>query len=90
MSSIEERFEDAVDRVNGLPARPSNADLLRLYGLYKQATAGDAMGKRPGGFDLKGRAKYDAWAARKGMSRESAMEAYVAEVDRLLEASRDT
>ena len=87
MSSIEERFEDAVERVNVLPSRPSNAELLGLYGLYKQATAGDAAGKRPGAFDLRGRAKHDAWAARKGMSRESAMQAYVAEVNRLEEAS---
>jgi len=34
--------------------------------------------------DFKGRAKYDAWAARKGTSRDSAMSAYVALVEKLV------
>jgi diazepam-binding inhibitor (GABA receptor modulating acyl-CoA-binding protein) len=40
-------------------------------------------GKRPGMLDLKGRAKYDAWAGRKGMSKETAMDTYVAVVERI-------
>ena len=70
-------FEAAVKRVNGLSKAPSNDVLLRLYGLYKQATAGDASGSRPGMTDFKGRAKYDSWSSRKGMSRDEAMQAYI-------------
>jgi carboxylesterase len=33
--------------------------------------------------DFRGRAKYDAWSARRGLSKEKAMEAYVSAVDRL-------
>ena len=44
------------------PKRPSNDQLLDLYAFYKQATEGDVSGSRPGMLDLKGRAKYDAWA----------------------------
>jgi len=58
--------------------------LLELYGLFKQSTAGDVSGKRPGMLDFKGRAKYDAWATRKGMSKDQAMDAYVETVERLL------
>lgn len=76
MSSVEE-FEAAVARVNGLPKAPSNDVLLELYSLYKQATVGDVTGKRPGMLDVKGRAKYDAWARRKGMSPADARAAYV-------------
>lgn len=75
--SVQAEFETAVARVNGLARAPGNDVLLALYGLYKQATAGDATGKRPGMMDLRGRAKYDAWAGRKGMSREDAMRAYI-------------
>jgi acyl-CoA-binding protein len=57
--------------------------LLSLYALYKQATAGDVEGKRPGMLDLKGRAKFDAWTTRKGITRTAAMEQYVALVNRL-------
>ena len=79
---LKERFEDAVRRSRALPAQ-SNDTLLELYGLYKQASEGDATGSRPGMFDMKGRAKFDAWFTRRGQSPEEAMEAYVALVERL-------
>ncbi len=74
---LTEDFEAAVKRVNGLPSAPPNNVMLDLYGLYKQATVGDASGKRPGITDLRGRAKFDAWAGRKGMSKDDAMRAYI-------------
>ena len=75
--SLSDEFDAAVKRVNGLPSAPPNNVLLDLYGLYKQATQGDATGKRPGFTDLRGRAKFDAWAGRKGMSKDDAMRAYI-------------
>ncbi len=78
-------FEEAVAKVKTLTYKPSNEILLKLYSLYKQATEGDVSGERPGGFDFKGAAKYDAWAALKGMSPEQAMRAYIALVDSLFE-----
>ncbi len=78
----EQQFQDAAKRVQKLPRRPDNRDLLALYSLYKQATEGDVAGKRPGVFDLRGRAKHDAWAAIRGKSREDAMAEYVALVER--------
>jgi acyl-CoA-binding protein len=77
-------FEDAQQRVNALKKRPSNEQLLELYGLYKQATAGDAGGARPGALDFKGRAKFDAWSRLAGTSREDAAVRYVTLVDRLV------
>ncbi len=71
-------------RVNGLPAKPGNDVLLELYALYKQATVGDATGSRPGMLDVKGRAKYDFWAGKKGLGKDAAMTAYIALVDRLV------
>lgn len=78
-----EEFEQAVVRSKELTVRPSNEDLLKLYSLYKQATEGDVSGERPGGFDFKGAAKYDAWAGIKGMSAEEAMNKYVELVNQL-------
>ena len=43
-------------------------------------------GERPGALDMINRAKFDAWAARKGTSREDAMKAYVELVSRLTKA----
>ena len=82
-SSARDKFDEAKARVEKLPKRPSNDQLLDLYAFYKQATEGDFSGSRPGMLDLKGRAKYDAWAGRKGLSKEEAMKKYVALVDKL-------
>ena len=82
MSDLATRFEDAQARVKTLSKMPSNDDLLSLYAFYKQATAGDVSGSRPGMLDLKGRAKYDAWAKRKGLATDAAITAYIALVDR--------
>jgi diazepam-binding inhibitor (GABA receptor modulator, acyl-CoA-binding protein) len=78
-----ESFEDAQRRVKALSRRPSNDELLELYGLFKQATAGDVSGARPGLLDPKGRAKFDAWTKKKGLAKDPAMTAYVALVNRL-------
>ena len=82
--ALDEDFRSAQERVKTLKTRPPNETLLELYSLFKQATEGDVQGKRPGMLDLKGRAKYDAWAGRKGLGREAAMQQYVALVERLL------
>jgi acyl-CoA-binding protein len=82
MATVEE-FENAAARVQRLPKKPSNDVLLELYGLYKQASEGDATGKRPGMLDVKGRAKFDAWAGRKGTSKDDARAKYVALVAKL-------
>lgn len=75
--SLQNQFEQAVADSKNLPERPDNMTLLKLYGLYKQASAGDAVGNRPGFTDMIGRAKYDAWDALKGVSKEDAMQQYV-------------
>ena len=38
--------------------RISDADKLKLYGLYKQATEGPCTTSKPGFFDMKGRSKW--------------------------------
>ena len=81
--SLLENFNTAVSQSKELSARPSNEDLLQLYALFKQATEGDVTGDRPTGFDFKGIAKYDAWAEKKGMSKDAAMQQYVDLVERL-------
>lgn len=78
-----EEFEAAAARVQKLPKKPSNDELLELYALFKQASVGDVTGKRPGMLDVRGRAKHDAWEKRRGMSAEAARAAYVKVVARL-------
>jgi diazepam-binding inhibitor (GABA receptor modulator, acyl-CoA-binding protein) len=80
---LTQQFEAAALRSKELKNRPSNEDLLELYAWYKQATEGDISDERPGGFDFKAIAKYDAWADKKGKSSEDAMNEYIRVVDRL-------
>lgn len=77
MGLIEE-FNNAVSQSKELTKRPSNEELLELYSLFKQGSEGDVSGDRPGGFDFKAIAKFDAWAEKKGVSKEEAMQQYIA------------
>jgi diazepam-binding inhibitor (GABA receptor modulator, acyl-CoA-binding protein) len=75
--SLDADFQAAVDNSKKLSERPDNATLLKIYGLYKQATAGDNAEKKPGFGDMVGRAKWDAWNSLKGTSSEDAKQQYV-------------
>lgn len=81
--SLHEQFEAAVANSKLLPAKPDNQTLLRLYALYKQATAGDNKEPAPGAFDFVAKAKHDAWAALSGTAADTAKQEYVALVEAL-------
>lgn len=83
MSDLKTKFEQAVADSKNLPERPDNQTLLKLYALYKQASAGDVEGKRPGFTDMVGRAKWDAWNELKGTGSEDAMKQYVSLIEDL-------
>ena len=83
MADLSSQFEQAVADSKNLSERPDNMTLLKLYALYKQASAGDVDGKRPGFTDMVGRAKWDAWNELKGAGRDDAMNQYIALVDSL-------
>jgi acyl-CoA-binding protein len=77
MSDLKAAFEAAVADSKNLSQRPDNATLLKLYGLYKQASAGDNADAKPGFGDMVGRAKWDAWNAMKGTATATAMQQYI-------------
>lgn len=77
MADLKADFDAAVANSKNLSERPDNATLLKIYGLYKQATLGDNAEKKPGFGDMVGRAKWDAWNGMKGTSSEDAMQQYV-------------
>jgi len=76
-SQLEAEFDKAAAASKMLKRAPDNDTLLALYSLFKQAGSGDVTGERPGALDMINRAKFDAWAGRKGTSRKDAMKAYV-------------
>jgi len=76
-------LEEAKNLPQQFTSKPSTEDLLKLYGLYKQATEGDNLTERPGGFDFKAAAKYNSWLNFKGISKEEAEVSYISLVTEL-------
>lgn len=77
MATLKAQFEAAAAAVKKLDDDPGNDVKLQLYALFKQGSEGDVEGKRPGFTDMVGRAKFDAWAKVKGLSKDDAMKKYV-------------
>ena len=67
---------DIADAVGAL----SNEEKLEFYALFKQGTVGDVNTARPGMLDLKGKAKWDAWKGKEGMSQADAKAQYIEKV----------
>ena len=79
-----EAFEKAAADVKKLAGRPADEDVLFIYSHFKQATIGDCNTERPGFLDFTGKAKWDAWDSRKGMSKEAAQQAYIEKANALI------
>jgi diazepam-binding inhibitor (GABA receptor modulator, acyl-CoA-binding protein) len=77
-------FEKAVADSKKLTEKPSNETLLQLYAFYKQGTEGDVNIDAPSNpFDFVAKAKYEAWQALNGKSKEGAMQEYIDLVGKL-------
>ncbi|RVX05535.1 Acyl-CoA-binding domain-containing protein 3 [Vitis vinifera] len=82
-----EEFKEFSEKAKSLPPTTMDADKLVLYGLYKQATVGTVDTNRPGIFSPKERAKWDAWKAVEGKTKEEAMSDYIVKVKQLQEGT---
>lgn len=79
---METKFEIAAQGMKDLAEENtsfnlSNDEKLELYKYFKQSTVGDVNTSRPGMFNLKGKAKWDAWKSVEGTSKEDAQAAYI-------------
>ena len=83
---VNEDFDKAAKEAKELKSKPSDDDLLILYGLFKVATVGKVDTTRPGIFDPKGKAKWDAWKKVENKSPEEAKTDYILKVKQLQEA----
>lgn len=79
-------FEQAVIDSKKLTEKPDNDDLLTIYALYKVANGEDiTKAPAPGMFDLKGKAKKNAWqkVVDEGITADQAKEKYVAKIEEM-------
>ncbi|XXG98214.1 endocytosis defective- protein [Hypoxylon texense] len=86
MVDITPAFTKAQEESKKLTSKPSNEELLELYGLFKVGNGEDfSKAEKPGMFDLKGKYKYQAWKdlVEEGVTPEAAQERYVKKVEEL-------
>ncbi|KAI4863320.1 acyl-CoA-binding protein [Hypoxylon rubiginosum] len=86
MVDITPAFSKAQEESKKLTSKPTNDELLELYGLFKVGTGEDfSKAEKPGMFDLKGKYKYQAWKdlVDESVTPEAAQERYVAKVEEL-------
>ena len=84
-SEVKEQFDLSVILVKNLKKKPSDEELLTLYGLYKQSLEGDCRKPQPGFLELKETAKWKAWAKLKGTAPVDTMTTYTNLVLKLAE-----
>lgn len=79
MSKLEQKFNEMLEAVRDatIDFKPDNSQKLKLYAFYKQVKEGDVQGKCPSVLKMVERAKWMAWDAIKGMSKEDAMRGYL-------------
>jgi acyl-CoA-binding protein len=71
---VEAHFDEVVQRVEDATGIPAGVQ-TQLYGLFKQAVAGNASGGGPGLFGNK--QKWSAWEGNAGLSKREAMQKYI-------------
>jgi len=71
-------FEEAAASVKAFTKRPTDEEMLEIYGLYKQATVGDNTTAQPWAVQMEARAKWEAWEKNKGTDKATAESKYIA------------
>ena len=78
---MSDKFEICVEALkiqSDIALKQSQTTQLEIYALFKQATVGDCKVAKPTGWiDYKGKAKWDSWNEKKGMTQDNAKKAYV-------------
>jgi diazepam-binding inhibitor (GABA receptor modulating acyl-CoA-binding protein) len=74
---IQKSFDHYSEKVKTLKNKPKDDELLKLYGLYKQAKFGDNNTSKPWAFQFELSAKWNAWMLNKGKSKEDSMNQYI-------------
>ena len=74
---LNSRFNQSAEDVKKLPKRPTNDEILNLYGLYKQSIYGNNNTERPGFMDFTAKSKWDAWKKHLGKNSDTAKKEYI-------------
>ena len=70
-------FDDVAQKLKDAKPDVNKPEMVKVYGLFKQAKMGDCNIEKPGMMDPAGQAKWEAWTAQKGKTSDEAKEEYV-------------
>jgi diazepam-binding inhibitor (GABA receptor modulating acyl-CoA-binding protein) len=77
IDTTEITFSNAINDVLKLNKKPKDNELLKLYGLYKQALYGNNKTTKPPFFELKNQNKWNSWNNLQGMGKNKAKIEYI-------------
>jgi len=76
VSNIESEFQQYTELVKHLKTKPTDSEMLELYGYYKQALYGNNRTQKPSILNIKECSKWNAWNKLSGIGKFSAMQMY--------------
>jgi len=82
--NLEQEFLTAAENIKNSGKNLDNDILLKLYGYYKQATVGDCNIDCPGFWNIKEKAKWEAWDQHRGMKKTHGIKKYIKLVEKIL------
>lgn len=82
---LDKEFNTAAKKVKSLNKRPSDKILLKIYGLYKQATIGPNKTSEPSFWDIQSKSKWEAWKAESKLDSDEAKKKYIYLVNKLVQ-----
>ena len=77
-------FNKAQREIRKLMGRPTDDELLLIYGLFKQATIGDNYNSKPAGVWFKETRKWEAWNNQRDKEQNTAKQEYIEAVEFLI------
>jgi diazepam-binding inhibitor (GABA receptor modulating acyl-CoA-binding protein) len=76
-NELDVEFRVQVYNVKQLSKKPTDSELLKLYGLYKQSLFGNNKNEKPNFFNYKELQKWNAWNEQAGKGRSNAKKEYI-------------
>ncbi len=77
VENLDENFNISVQEVQNLKQKPTDQELLKLYGLYKQSLFGNNNTNQPSFFDFKSKSKWNSWNEQAGKGKSRAKKEYI-------------
>jgi len=76
-NELDLQFRIEAHNVKILSKKPSDSELLKLYGLYKQSLYGNNKTEKPDFYNFKEVSKWNAWNDQAGKGRSNAKREYI-------------